>query len=98
MQFSQLTSDQMLSLPEVCNLGGVVIIDGVRPPVLQPVCCSHPSALHLHGVHLGILSELQHHLSRHHLPPGECCISRTIQLQRKRLYGAQCHLLKGENS
>lgn len=86
MIFSPLTSDQMLSLPEVRDLGGVVVIDGVHPSVLQPVCCGHPSSLHLHGVHSGILSELQHHLAGHHLPSGECCISRTIQLQRERLY------------
>lgn len=81
----------MLSLPEVRDLGGVVVIDGVHPSVLQPVCCGHPSSLHLHGVHSGILSELQHHLAGHHLPSGECCISRSIQLQRERLYWAQCH-------
>lgn len=86
----------MLPLPEVCDLGGVVVIDRVHPSVLQPVCCGHPSSLHLHGVHPGILSELQHHLARHHLPSGECCISRTIQLQCEGLDCTQCHLYAEE--
>lgn len=81
----------MLSLPEVRDLGGVVVIDRVHAAVLQPVCCGHPSSLHLHGVHSGLPPELQHYLAGHHLPSGERCISRTIQLQRERLYGAQRH-------
>lgn len=91
-QPSAPTSDQMLSLPEVCDLGGIVIIDGVHAPVLQPVRCGHPSSLHLHVVHSGVPSDLQYHLARHNLPSSERCIRRTIQLQCERLNGAQCHL------
>ena len=83
----------MLPLPEVRDLGGVVVVDRVHPPVLQPVRHGHPSSLHLHGVHPGVLAELQHHLAGHHLPSGESRISRTIQLHREGLDRAQRHLL-----
>ena len=86
-----LTSDQMLSLPEVGDFGGVVIIDRIHAAVLQPVCSGHSSSLHLHGVHSGVPAELQDHLARHHLPTGECCINRAIQLQSERLDGGQRH-------
>lgn len=81
----------MLSFPEVRDLGGVVVVDGVHAAVLQPVCRGHPSSLHLHGVHSGVPPELQDHLAGHHLPSGERCISWTVQLQLERLYGVQRH-------
>lgn len=79
----------MLSLPEVSDLGGVIVVDRVHATVLQPVCHGHPSSLHLHGVYSGVPAELQHHLTRHHLSACERCISWTIQLQFERPYGAQ---------
>lgn len=82
--FQPLTSNQMLPLPEVGDLGGVVVVDGVHPSVLQPVRGGHPSTLHLHGVHSGVLTELQHDQARHHLPSGERRIVGSIQLQRER--------------
>lgn len=86
----------MLSLPEVSDLGGIVIINGVHATVFQPVCCSHTSPLHLHGVYFGVPPELQHHLAGHHLSANECCISCTIQLQRERLDGTKSHPGKTE--
>lgn len=86
---NSLTSDQMLSLPEVGDLGGVVIIDGVHATVLQPVCGGHPSPLQLHGEDSGVPVELQDHLAGHHLPNRERCVCRTVQLQGERLDGAQ---------
>lgn len=88
----------MLPLPEVRDLGGVVVVDGVHPSVLQPVCRGHPSSLHLHGVHSGVLVEFQHHQARHHLPSGECCIVGSIQLQDERLDRAQGHRYEGQQT
>lgn len=89
--FQPLTSNQMLPLPEVRDLGGVVVVDGVHPPVLQPVRRGHAASLHLHGVHSGVLTEFQHHQARHHLPSGERCIVRSIQFQGERPDWAQGH-------
>lgn len=90
-QLLSLTSDQMLSLPEVCDLGGVVVVDGVHAAVLQPVCRGYAPALHLHGVDSGVPAELQDHQARHHLPTCECCVHRPVQLQPEALYGTQRH-------
>lgn len=79
----------MLPLPEVGELGGVIIIDGVHAPVLQPVRHGHPSPLHLHGVYPGVPAELQDHLAGYRLAPSERRIGGTVQLQLERLYGAQ---------
>lgn len=70
----------MLSLPEIGDFRGVVIIDGVHATVFQPVCCGYSSSQHLHGVYSGGPAQLQDHLARHHLPSSERRISRTIQL------------------
>lgn len=84
----------MLSLPEVRDLGGVVVVDRIHPSVLKPVHHCHPSSLHLHGIHSRVLSEIQHHNARHHLPSHKSCFSGTIQLHRERLYAAQFHPLR----
>lgn len=89
--FQPLTSNQMLPLPEVRDLGGVVVVDGVHASVLQPVRRGHPSSLHLHGVHFGGLAQFQHHQARHHLPSGEGCIVGSIQLQGERPDRTQGH-------
>lgn len=91
LSLPSLTSDQMLSLPEVGDLGGVVVINRVHAAILQPVCCCHSSALHLHRVHSSISAQLQDHLARHHLPASERSISWTIQVQCERFNGVQSH-------
>lgn len=84
----------MLSLPEVCDLRPVVVVDRIHPSVLQPVNHCHPSSLHLHGIHPRVLSQVQHHQAGHHLPSDESCFCGTIQLHRERLYAVQFHPLR----
>lgn len=81
----------MLPLPEVCDLGGVVVVDRVHSMVLKPLGCGRPSALHLHRLHPGVPAELQDHQAGHRLPSGERRISWSIQLQPEGLNGVQRH-------
>lgn len=93
-----LTSDQMLSLPEIGDFGSVVIINSVHATVFQPVGSSHPSPLDLHGVHSDVPAEFQDHLARYHLPTGESCISGTVQLQAERLNGTHSYMCGQKSS
>lgn len=93
-----LTSDEMLPLPEVTDLGGVVVVNGIHAStaILKPVGRCNPSSKDLHGVHFRIPVELQNDLSGQYLAAGIHGIARPVELQLKTFDSIESHSLEGK--
>lgn len=90
------TSNKSLSLSEISDPGGIVVVDGVHSntAVFQPVGCGDPSSLNTQSSDFNLPVQLQDHHTSHHLSTAVHSITRTVQLEGKVFNTLESHWLQ----